>query len=76
MGENAPEVFEQSLDVGRQRDHQILLADVEEALQRIEQGTYGICRSGPRPIDAARLRAVPATSYCLSCQERVERNTL
>ena len=44
----------------RQTDAKILQA-IEEALQRIEKGTYGICRDCGEPIAEARLRAIPWT---------------
>ncbi len=43
---------------------------VREALQRIENGTYGICVDCGRPIERARLEAVPWTPYCLVDQEK------
>src|SRR3954452_10517432 len=43
---------------------------VERALQRIEDGTYGVCISCDEPISAKRLQAVPWAEFCLPCQER------
>jgi len=40
---------------------------IREALRRIGDGTYGRCARCGKPIGAARLVAVPSTSYCLSC---------
>jgi len=40
---------------------------IDEALQRIDAGTYGQCTECGRPIAAARLRAVPATPFCIAC---------
>jgi DnaK suppressor protein len=46
------------------------LQQVRAALQRIEDGTYGQCIDCDRPIEPARLEAVPWTPYCLADQER------
>jgi|SRR5581483_5180789 len=46
---------------------------VREALQRIEQGTYGICIDCGEPISEARLSAVPWTPYCRNDQEKHDR---
>lgn len=46
------------------------LADVEHALQKFEDGTYGLCDSCGQPIDPARLEALPQASLCLSCKTR------
>ena len=53
----------------RQTDAKILQA-IEEALQRIEKGTYGICRDCGEPIADVRLLAIPWTRVCISCKEK------
>jgi DnaK suppressor protein len=53
----------------RQTDAKILQA-IEEALERIEKGTYGICRDCGEPIAAARLNAIPWTRVCIHCKEK------
>lgn len=53
----------------KQTDAKILQA-IEEALRRIEHGTYGICRDCGEPIAPARLRAIPWTRSCISCKEK------
>jgi RNA polymerase-binding transcription factor DksA len=45
---------------------------VDAALARLDQGTYGACVRCGRPIDDARLEAVPAALYCLEDQQAVE----
>lgn len=47
----------------------MVLADVEAALERIDQGTYGICRQCRHPIKPARLRIVPQAHYCGRCHQ-------
>lgn len=49
------------------------LIQVEDALQRVEDGTYGKCSSCGRPIEAARLEAVPWSAYCLEDQAKLDR---
>ncbi len=46
------------------------LLQVEAALQRIEEGTYGKCQDCGRAIEQARLDAVPWTPYCLQDQQK------
>jgi DnaK suppressor protein len=65
----------------RDRELTLMLADrerdkltkVDDALKRIEAGTYGICESCEEVIDKDRLAAMPFTKLCLSCQEDLER---
>ena len=77
-------VDQHQADVGtetfnRERDLSILerveaeLADVEHALQRLDEGTFGTCEACGRPIDDARLEALPATRFCLEDQAMAER---
>ena len=42
---------------------------VDEALDRLKSGDYGICQSCEEPIPPKRLRALPWARYCISCQE-------
>jgi DnaK suppressor protein len=51
-----------------------LLRNVRAALQRLEEGTYGICVHCEEDINPKRLVAVPWTPYCISCQEQADRN--
>lgn len=66
---------DRSIDVDEtQREKEILnneqdlLAQVNAALQRIEQGTYGICDNCGQPINEKRLEALPWASLCLKCE--------
>jgi len=49
------------------------LAAVEHALQAAEKGGYGICEVCGNAIDPARLAAVPHSTTCIKCQEKLER---
>lgn len=53
----------------KQTDAKILQA-IEEALWRIEKGTYGICRDCGEPIAEARLNAIPWTRSCITCKAK------
>jgi DnaK suppressor protein len=48
-----------------------LLREVEDALRRIEHGTYGVCHECEEPISSKRLDAVPWAKYCVTCQEEI-----
>lgn len=47
--------------------HQI--AEIEAAMQRLENGTYGVCFTCGEPISEGRLRVRPAATQCLDCAE-------
>ncbi len=48
-----------------------LLREVQDALHRIEVGTYGTCHECEEPISSKRLDAVPWAKFCVKCQELV-----
>ncbi len=59
----------------RDRDRK-LIGKIQEALARLEAGTFGRCATCGRPISAARLRARPVTDLCIGCKtasEQLER---
>ncbi|MVQ51487.1 TraR/DksA family transcriptional regulator [Nocardioides sp. MAH-18] len=71
-------------DVGAssfERDHELTvlnserdkLAQIERALARIDDGTYGICESCGNPIGKMRLMAFPRATLCMTCKQREER---
>lgn len=49
------------------------LTQVQDALRRIEDGTFGRCIDCGRPIEPARLEAIPWTPYCMQDQEKHDR---
>jgi DnaK suppressor protein len=53
----------------KQTDAKILQA-IEEALVRLDKGTYGLCRDCGEPIAPARLNAIPWTRVCIACKEK------
>jgi DnaK suppressor protein len=53
----------------KQTDAKILQA-IEEALVRMDKGTYGICRDCGEPVAAARLEAIPWTRVCITCKQK------
>ena len=53
----------------KQTDAKILQA-IEEALERLDSGSYGLCRDCGEDIAAARLNAIPWTRVCIGCKEK------
>ena len=50
-----------------------MLESIEEALARIENGTYGTCERCGKQIAEERLEAIPYATRCIDCQRLVER---
>jgi RNA polymerase-binding protein DksA len=74
MADDATAVFEQERNVGMRRAQECMLAEVEDALARMDSGSYGKCASCGDAIDLARLKAMPTASYCFACKEQHERD--
>ncbi len=51
------------------------LYEIEEALKRIEQGSYGVCEMSGKAIAHARLEAIPFARYTVECQAQIEKQT-
>lgn len=47
----------------------VYLSQIEEALRRVQDGTFGICRACKKKIPKERLEAVPTTTICVPCKE-------
>ena len=64
-----------------ERDHELTvlnnerdkLAQIDRALARIDDGTYGVCESCGQPIGKMRLMAFPRATLCMPCKQREER---
>lgn len=46
------------------------LSEVQRALEKIDEGTYGICERCGQPIAEARLEVMPAARYCINCASK------
>ena len=72
-GEVAMESFELERFLALKRQMMSQLYGVEDALQRFDEGGYGLCGDCGHPLDPARLEALPQAKLCLSCKERNEK---
>ena len=66
------ELAARQVDLGLAESTGHLLQQVEQALARLEDGTYGLCERCGHPIPLERLEAVPAATYCAPCQAASE----
>jgi RNA polymerase-binding protein DksA len=70
LGDTATAMYDRELDEGLEEGARETLAEIDAALQRIEDGTYGICEVCGKPIGAERLSAIPWTRLCIDDQRR------
>jgi DnaK suppressor protein len=74
IADTASETYMRELDGGLEENAEHLLGEVERALQQIDAGTYGTCVVCGRPIDEARLQAVPYATLCIDDKRAQERS--
>ncbi|MBN1583010.1 MAG: TraR/DksA C4-type zinc finger protein [Anaerolineae bacterium] len=72
MADDGTEAFEQAKDQSMRTRLQDTLKSVQEALQKFDSGTYGVCESCEQKIDWARLEAKPHAKLCMKCKEKVD----
>jgi DnaK suppressor protein len=51
-----------------------MIADIDQALMRIDEGSYGVCLRCGKPIDERRLEAMPTARYDAACQTAIEQS--
>ena len=65
--------FDRELDYSLEENEGRLLEAIDSALARIDEGTFGICRTCAQPIAEERLEALPWTTQCIDCKRKEER---
>lgn len=62
--------------IGLMDSERRILTEIDDALGRIEDGTYGVCQGRGEPIPKERLKAIPWARYCVGCATLVEKGLL
>lgn len=74
MADQGTDNFDREFALNRVSSEQDILYEIDEALARIDQGTYGICELTGQFIEEARLKAMPHTRYSLAAQAQMEKS--
>jgi RNA polymerase-binding protein DksA len=74
IAETATATLDREIDYTLEENSEHVLRDIEGALERIEEGTYGTCMNCGRPIAEERLTAIPWATYCIDCKRLQERS--
>jgi RNA polymerase-binding protein DksA len=72
-GDVATITLDREIDYTLEENEERLIAEIDAALQRIEDGTFGLCSTCGNPIGEERLEAVPYTTQCIDCKRKEER---
>lgn len=73
LGDMATVTFDRELDEGLEEGAQQTLAQIDRALARLDEGTYGMCERCGKPIREERLRARPWATLCIDDQRLADR---
>ncbi len=69
----ASETYERTKNHALDENFREMIQQIEEALRKIDGGTYGVCDRCGEPISVERLKAIPYATFCIDCQESLER---
>ena len=76
MADLGTDNYEQEFALGLMDSERKLLKEIDDALERIEQGIYGICEGTGKPIPKARLEAQPWARYCVDYARKIEQGLI
>ncbi|MEK7469443.1 MAG: TraR/DksA family transcriptional regulator [Planctomycetota bacterium] len=72
MADMGSDTFEQDFTLGLIENEELELGAIEEALQRIEEGVFGVCEECSKLIPKERMKAIPHAALCLECKKKEE----
>lgn len=73
IGDEASNIYNKQILLSLNESERIRLKEVDESLDRIENGTYGICEECGGPISLKRLEVRPVAKYCVPCLTKLEK---
>jgi RNA polymerase-binding protein DksA len=73
MADVASDNYDREFSLGLASSDRKALYELDDALKRIEEGTFGICDECKSSISKARLKAVPSARLCIKCQQKKEK---
>ena len=73
MADVATDTYDREFSLGLASNEQKALYELDDALKRIEEGTFGICEECKCVMTKIRLKAVPYARLCVKCQEKRDR---
>jgi len=76
IGDEAANIYNKQVLLSLNENERMRLQEVDESLDRIENGTYGICEECGGPISLKRLEARSVAKYCVPCLTKLEKGKL
>ena len=75
LADMAADTYDRELSMNIVSSEQEILYQIDDALKRLDDGSYGVCQQCNQPITMSRLKAVPYASLCINCQRAKEQKT-
>jgi DnaK suppressor protein len=76
LAEDGTDAFDRQFSLLLASSEHDAVFEIDEALQRIEDGTYGVCQQCFKTVDGTRLKALPFVKMCVTCQSEAEKGRL
>jgi len=76
IGDEAANIYNKQILLSLSENERVRLQDVDEALDRIANGTYGTCEECGGPISLKRLEVRPVAKYCVPCLMNLEKGKI
>ena len=76
IGDEAANIYNKQVLLSLNENERMRLKEVDESLDRIENGTYGVCEECGGPISIKRLEVRPVAKYCVPCLTKLEKGKL
>jgi len=73
MADVATDNYDREFSMGRVSEDREFLFELDDALKRIEDGSFGICEDCGALVSKTRLKAVPSARLCIKCQEKKDK---
>ena len=76
IGDEAATIYNKQILLTLNENERMRLRELDEALDRIEGGTYGVCEECGEPVGLKRLEVRPVAKYCVPCLTKLEKGKL
>ena len=76
IGDEAANIYNKQVLLSLNENERMRLQEVDESLDRIENGTYGVCEECGELIGLKRLEVRPVAKYCVPCKTKMEKGKL
>ena len=73
MADIGSDNYEQEFTLSLMQSDEMTLESIEAAIERIEDGAFGLCEECAGPVSKVRLNAIPYTPLCIKCAQKLER---